>query len=216
MASETQYTALITSEHADKPKFSAMVGMVANCFAGVTNTYADIESGFDLDGAIGAQLDSIGLWVGLSRRVNVPITGVYFAFDTENVGFDQGVWKDPYDPEEGITVLDDGTFRQMLRVKIGANSWDGTLPSYVAIMNRALQGTGCYLFAVDNQDMSMSFYIVGSGVSALVRELLVNGYLNFKPEGVRLTEWVASLYFGFDLETTEVNGFDIGAWAEIL
>jgi hypothetical protein len=84
---------------------------------------------FDLDQAAGDQLDIIGLWVGVGRRVKTPPIGVYFSLDIVSVGFDQGVWQGPFDPSMGITLLDDDTYRLLIRAKIGANHWDGTLAS---------------------------------------------------------------------------------------
>ena len=89
-----------------------------------------------------SQLDAIGLWVGITRQVQTPITGVYFSLDTAGLGFDQGNWQGPYDPSYGITSLDDTTFRAAIRIKIGINTWDGTLPSYQAILNNALASMG--------------------------------------------------------------------------
>lgn len=216
MADASQYTNLITSEHADKPKFVAMVGTVAGSFADVTNTMAEIQADFDLDAAVGAQLDVIGLWVGLSRQMTTPITGVYFTLDDSALGFDQGVWKGPYDPTDGIVNLDDSTYRAAIRIKIGINTWDGTLPSYEAILNSALAtlgGAGSYIFAIDNQDMSMSLFFWGNGIPAILKQMLTNGYLDFRPEGVEVTAYTATIFFGFDLNTSSVKGFDLGSWA---
>ncbi|MGC7970039.1 DUF2612 domain-containing protein, partial [Salmonella enterica] len=66
---------------------------------------------FDLDQAIGVQLDAVGEWVGISRNITVPLAGVYFSFDIAGLGFDQGVWKGPFDPDTGLTTLDDDTYR---------------------------------------------------------------------------------------------------------
>lgn len=140
MVDVSQYTGLITSEHADKPKFTAMVSAVAQCFVDQQNALGNFIPSFDLDEAMGAQLDTLGAWVGIGRRVRTPLTGVYFSFDIAGVGFDQGVWQGPFDPSTGITVLDDDTYRLLIRAKIGANHWDGTLASSAAILNLIFQG----------------------------------------------------------------------------
>lgn len=216
MTSASDYTNLITSEHFDKPKFVSMVAAVAGCWADTNNLLRQIAASFDLDTAVGDQLDAIGLWVGLKRQVEIPITGVYFSFDTAGVGLDQGTWKGPYDPTEGITSLDDQTFRAAIRIKIGINTWDGTLPGYEGILNSALQAMGSpgsFIFVIDNQDMTMSLYFWGLGIPAILKTLLTNGYLDFRPEGVQVTAYTATIYYGFDLNTSSVKGFDQGAWA---
>lgn len=128
MAQASDYTALITTEHAGKPKFAAMAAAVAQCFADQINLLQSIPAAFDLDTAIGVQLDAVGLWAGIRRQVRTPLN-VYFSFDTAGLGFDQGNWQGPFDPSTGLTSLDDETFRTLIRAKIAANSWDGTVPS---------------------------------------------------------------------------------------
>lgn len=129
------YTGKITNEHADKPKYMAMVEAVSQCFLNTTQVVAGLPDDFDLDLANDAQLDDVGLWVGISRNIPTPLTNVYFALDTPALGFDQGAWKGPFDPDNGITVLDNETYRSLIRAKIGANHWDGTLESSKAILD---------------------------------------------------------------------------------
>ena len=167
------YTGLITSEHREKPKFDALVALVAGSFADVNNAAASLNEAFDLDRAVGVQLDAVGLWIGLSRKVLVPISGVYFSFDTDGLGWEQGNWKGPYDPDAGITSLDDETYRTMLRAKIAANHWDGTLGNYREIMQQAFGGFGVTVVPVDNQDMTMDVYFFGGVMPAVVISLPV-------------------------------------------
>ena len=109
MAQVSDYTGLITSEHADKPKFMAMVAAVAQCAVDQMTLLQSMPTAFDLDAAVGVQLDAVGIWVGLNRNIAVPIDNVYFSWDTAGVGWDQGVWKQPGDPDNGITRMDDGS-----------------------------------------------------------------------------------------------------------
>lgn len=183
MAQASDYTALIPSENGDKPKFVAMVGLVAGCFADETNALRTLESAMNLDAATGAQLDIIGQWIGLSRTIKVPLQ-VYFSFDITGLGFDQGNWRGPYDPDTGLTTMDDGTYRLMLKAKIGANSWDGSMLSYLSIMRGVFAGTGITITATDNQDMSMTVTL-SAKPSALLNALLTSGYLPLKPTGVQ-------------------------------
>nr|WP_314614272.1 DUF2612 domain-containing protein [uncultured Pseudomonas sp.] len=129
------YTGKITSEHADKPKYMAMVEAVSQCFLDTNQVASGLPDDFDLDLATDAQLDDVGLWVGISRNIPTPLTNVYFALDTPGLGFDQGAWKGPFDPDNGITILDNETYRSLIRAKIGANHWDGTLESSKAILD---------------------------------------------------------------------------------
>ena len=216
MAQATDYTALITAEHADKPKFMAMMAIVAQCFADQINVAQSIPAAFDLDTAVGVQLDAVGLWAGIKRQVKTPLN-VYFSLDTAGLGFDQGNWQGPFDPSTGLTSLDDDTFRTLIRAKIAANSWDGTVPGAAAAYANLFNGSGSYIFIQDNQDMTMTVGVSGMIPSALLRALLSGGYLPLKPEGVHANYLVPSAnntpLFGFDVQNQYVGGFDTGSWA---
>ncbi|CAB3952667.1 DUF2612 domain-containing protein [Achromobacter piechaudii] len=135
MADVEKYLDLITAFHRGKPKFSAMVEAVSQCFVGAQDSFGQMAPAYDLDDAVGVQLDAVGEWVGISRNVRTPLEGVYFSFDVAGLGFEQGVWQGPFDPDTGVTSLDDETYRVLIRAKIGANHWDGTLESSAAILN---------------------------------------------------------------------------------
>lgn len=96
----TDYTALITSQHRDKPRFLASVALVANAIASVSDVLRAFPGQFSLDLAVGTQLDVVGKWVGLSRSVRIPVTDPYFAWDTSGRGWDEGYWKPPYAPAD--------------------------------------------------------------------------------------------------------------------
>lgn len=216
MADISQYTDRITSEHNQKPKFMAVVETLAGTMVDQQNLLASMPGRFDLDNAVGDQLDTVGIWVGISRDVPVPLTGVYFSFDTDGLGFDQGSWKGPFDPDAGLTRLDDDTYRLVIRAKIGANHWDGTLGASKEILDSIFSG-GTFVFIQDNQDMSMTIGIAGVIPSAVFLALLRNGLIPLKPEGVRINIVIVTSVdgeplFGFDMDNDLVSGFDTGAW----
>lgn len=185
----TDYTELITSEHADKPKFKALVQLVAGAFGGTTDLTLSLPDAFSLDTAIGEQLDAVGKWVGITRNLQSPLL-IYFSFDIAGLGFDQGVWFSPFDPVSGVVVLDDETYRLVIRATIAADHWDGTLTSYQTIMNQALAGTGNSIYAVDNQDMTMTIHVSGPPLSEVVKGILNSGQLAIKPAGVSIASYI--------------------------
>lgn len=209
MADVADYTQLITSEHADKPKFMAMVSAVAGAFVAAQNFLEGMTAAFDLDTAVGAQLDVLGLWIGIPRRINVPVSNVYFAWDTANVGWDQGVWFSAGDPTGSISVLDDDTYRLVLRAKIGANNWDGTIITATPILNSIFGDSGTFVQIYDNGDMSFNVYIKGAEPSALKKALIAGGYIPVKPAGVLVNYGVALVTDGsFTLDGSySLNGF---------
>lgn len=216
MADVNTYLALITSLHRGKPKFSAMIKALVEPIVAQQAFMEHLPLDFDLDQAIGVQLDQVGEWVGRKRFVEVPVANVWFSFDTEFRGFDQGVWYQPqYDTPGGITRLDDDTYRTLLRAKIAANNWDGTLPSAKAALEILFPGGETTILIIDNQDMTITFGVAGVIPSALFVALLSQGYLPLKPEGVRADYRITTVtgpLFGFDVENEFIAGFDTGAW----
>lgn len=119
----SKYTDLIINYHATKPKFVEHIDLVTRPLAEISAAINGLISAFDIDYATGIQLDILGQWIGLSRVVSQPISGVYFSWDTDGLGYDQGVWQGPYDPDSGYTSLSDETYRIVLKTKIAINNW---------------------------------------------------------------------------------------------
>lgn len=214
----TSYLDLVTSEHRDKPKFIAMISAVAQAFSDTKDVVQGLPRSFDLDYAVGKQLDVVGLWVGISRFVLEPLVGVYFTFDAANLGFDEGVWRGPFDPVDGLVELDDETYRLILRAKIGANHWDGSIPQAYAILDPIFATIGATVLIQDFSDMSMLIGVVGNPLTPLLRSLLLRGFFDLKPVGVRIRGYVFpsfpnAPFFGFDVQNENIAGFDTGAWA---
>lgn len=222
MAGDTSvYTDLITSEHADKPNYTEMVGQTVQPFADLTALLGATPDWFDLDTAIGAQLDVDGQWVGISRNLATPLTGVYFAFDTASLGFDQGIWQGPYDPSTGLEALPDDFYRLLLRVKILNNVWDGGKDTLNAFVQEIFNALGYNFFLEDKADLTINLGLVGSGPpNPIAIALLTQGYLDIKPVGVRIAAYLyqqqAGPLFAFDLNTTSFAGFDQGGWAAVM
>lgn len=216
MTDVDSYLALITSYHRGKPKFAAMVKALVEPVVAQQAFLDHLPRDFDLDEAVGVQLDQVGEWVGRTRFVRVPIANAWFSFDHDMRGFDQGVWYQPqYDTPAGITRLDDETYRTLLRAKIAANNWDGTLPSAKAALEILFPNGETSIIVIDNQDMTITFGVSGVIPSALFIALLSDGYLPLKPEGVRADYRITTVsgpLFGFDVENEFIAGFDAGAW----
>lgn len=205
------YLALVTSQHIDRPKFMASLRAALEQVQASVELLDDISEAFDIDTAIGWQLDILGEWIGRSRFIGVPIAGVYFSWDdTAAVGWDSGVWKGEFDPASGLTTLPDDSYRTLLKAKIAANRWDGTIPGAYEVWAGAF-GTGNYLLIQDNQDMSMTVGIVGPPMSAVTKALLTGGYIPLKPEGVRVN-YVVSPDTGPLFAWDVVNGVTLDGW----
>ena len=215
----TDYTALITSQHNDKPKFVAMTTSDVEPFVEIENILLNIPSYYDVDTAIGSALDVIGEWVGANRNIPIPLTGVYFEWDsTALVGWDSGSWQGEFDPVSGLTSLPDDSYRKYIKAKIAANRWNGTIESAYDVWVEIF--TDSAIIIQDNQDMSMVVGVTGTKLGAIDQALLTGGYIALKPVGVSIsyfaiTETDGSL-FGWDTDTIALNGWDSGQWAQII
>lgn len=212
----TPYTSLITSEHDKRPNFMAAVAAVIQPLADQIAVSKSIPLLYDLDTAVGTQLDAVGQWVGISRYLNVAIADVYFSFDIAGLGFDQGVWA-PNDSVTTLTALPDDEYRLLLYAKVAENSWDGTVPGALRALNNFWNAFGYTISIIDGMDMTMSYFLVGPALIPITAALYNGGYLDLRPAGVLIANHYFSTpgtpIFGFDIETSLISGFDVGYWA---
>lgn len=225
----SKYTDLITNYHSQKPLFVDHIDLITRPLSDIGNAITAFITDFDIDEAVGVQLDILGKWIGRTRVVSQPISGIYFSFDTDGLGFDQGVWQGPYDPDAGFTNLSDDVYRIVLKAKIAINHWNGTNETLPAILDTALAGSGLTMQIVDNQDMTISVWVFPENdISDVSLELIAairQGYLTVKAAGVWAgdiqtpsveTPSVGNKFFGFDMDNDYIAGFDTGAWEKKL
>lgn len=121
------YLAHITPFHRGKPDFAATVEASVTDLADLQAFLHTLFDAFDIDTAIGVQLDVVGEWVGRSRIIPIPVKPPWFTIGDALRGIGAG-----YLYQDGISfgsvdaILDDETYRKLLFAKIAANSWDGT------------------------------------------------------------------------------------------
>ena len=181
-------------------------------------TMETFPSLYDVSVAVGEQEDTTGLWVGVTRDVDVPLAGVYFTLDSASLGLDQGSLQGPNDPSSGVVALPDANYRTLLQARIAANNWDGTIPGAYAVWNIAFAGTGTGILIQDHGDMTMTLALTGPTPDALTLALFEGGYLNVKPAGVGIRNYITPYapdvppYFGLDAETAAVSGLDVGGF----
>lgn len=216
----TKYLALVAGQHADKPKFIALLSMVLQPVADIIALIESIPDAFDLDKAVGKQLDVVGEWVGVSRTITVPLPQVYFSLDVPGLGLDEGTLKGPFDPTTGLLSLPDDAYRTLLRARIAANHWDGTIPGAYAVWDALFSASGYGILIVDNGDMSMMYALRGPVPDAVTLALFTGGYLNLKPAGVRVSQYLTpsvphAPYFGIGLQNESIAGLGSGAFGVI-
>lgn len=144
------YTALIPPANANKPKFVATIQASVAPLVAMQGMLADLPSEFDIDNAVGPQLDAVGVRVGRSRQLPYPLQGIFFTWGDPARGWGKGVWKGRYSAGVGLYELDDDTYRRLLRAKVLANRWDGSLIGAQGILNAYFDDPETLVFVVDN------------------------------------------------------------------
>ena len=84
------YLGLVTSEHRDRPRFMATVAAVTDPLCGLQELLETMRAAFDVDSAVGGQLDRTGEWIGRSRHLRLELDDVYFEWGREAVGWARG------------------------------------------------------------------------------------------------------------------------------
>jgi len=129
MADLQEYLALIPSANRDRPKFIAAVTASIQPLVDAQNLALSLQTLFDLDIAVGDQLDKTGEWIGVTRFIAEPLEVLYFSLDVPGAGLDQAEWQTAFEPTQSQFVrLDDEHYRILLKARVAANIWDGTVP----------------------------------------------------------------------------------------
>jgi hypothetical protein len=187
------YLGLLTSQWSppNSPKTNAFLQFLLQKFDDASQCLVSMDLAFDLDFAQGAQLDALGVIVGAKRTV----------------GFQPSFAVSP--------ILDDETYRIYIKYKIVANQWDGTIPGlYAAWRQIFLPGAPpLSILVADQQNMSADVIVTG-GSSSILTDLVNNGYIVPRPEGVLYNYGFGNLpVFGFDRNDAYQAGFDLGKWS---
>lgn len=201
MADIQKYLNLVTSQHQGKPKFMAWLSNPLCILDDAVTLVNSFYSYFDIDLAIGVQLDVLGEILGVSRTVTFQPAGYYSL----------GVIGVPYSTHPSPVLADD-TYRLVLRAKILQNQWDGTISQIYSLWNTIFPGS--LLVIQDNQDMTLNALVIGLSTQ-LQKDLITNGYIVPRPEGVLMTfSYSNDPYFAYDMDTPDFKGYSEGYWAQ--
>lgn len=180
------YLNLLTSEYRVDPLFNQWLYSVLSIADDISNCLMFITSAFDLDFAVGAQLDVLGVIVGANRTV-------------------------PFQPSSGVSpVLDDTTYRLLIKATIANNQWNGTIGTLYPIWTTLFPGGN--IIILDNQNMTATIILTGS-FSSIIQDLIVNGMIVPRPQAVQYNYIFGQLpFFGFGPANAYVAGFGVGHW----
>ena len=218
MADSNEYTALIAGHWAQKPKFQQWIFTLTEPFRIARERFVQmaVES-FDLDKAVGAQLDAVGARIGLARGLPVALSDVFFALDdVDGIGLDLGVWLTKLDTTTTLVTMGDNVYRMALKAKVQLNHYDGTLEAVTNVLRElftVFNSEGAFIDVIDNQDMNFIVNCVKADTNPILLALLESRFLDVVAAGVGANfEDGLQPGFGFDLNTGFVKGWDRGVW----
>jgi hypothetical protein len=179
-----QYINLLTSQYQMSANMKALLAAMLQKVGDIASVLADMDSNFDLDEAVGPQLDILGQIVGVAREVD-------------------------FQPSDSVSpVLNDPTYRILLKAKIIQNQWDGKIGSLYAAWASLFPGGK--IIINDGQNMTAAITMSGT-FSSIIVDLINNGYIVPRPQGVLYTYGFGTMpFFGFDRSDSFIAGFDTG------
>jgi len=182
------YLNLVTSEHRNRFRFISLLSLILSNIDNITILFEIFDTYFDLDIAAGAVQDIIGDIVGVKRTVN-------------------------FQPSDGSSpILDDNTFRLIIKAKIARNQWDGTMQQIPILWSNLFPQND--LIVIDNQDMSLSALVYGFSVG-IQQDLVKGGYIIPKPQGVKINyAFPRNSVFSYGFNNELFKGYGEGYWVE--
>lgn len=209
------YEKLLIKQYWRSPKARADIALRLGTLAPIADVLLGLADAFDVDQAVGRQLDIIGRIVGLNRRVQTFLEFFGFRGHTGARGFGQAPFYRRGEPKYGWTTLGDESYRRFLKAKIAINNVKAKMiaPDYLSIQGAIQLASDGRAWVVDNYDMSLTLYVDPSVPLSELRLLLDLGLLA-RPQGVyyKVIQAAQDGYFGFS-SNPNAKGFGVGTWA---
>lgn len=207
----------IYAQYADKPKAVAWYNITPNMAQPLFDTFDAVRMSYDIDTAVGAQLDVIGRIVVIDRGFE---SFVVFDPDTYFGGSGDACQFGGIDSQFESTgsvlsqEVSDAIFRVLIRAKIAKNNNNATLDGIASALSFITESSP--IRVVDNENMTMSVSF-GSELTDIERFVFNTFDVVPRPQGVRFLGYVeetAITQFGgaFSFGDTRASfGFYFGA-----
>lgn len=181
-----KYLNVITSQHRTKEKYINFVSNLLKPLFDVAECLLNYDYDFDLDYAVGNQLDIIGKIVGVDRYVDFVLS-------------------------DGTNKLNDDDYRVLVKAKIAQNHWDGTRENIFNIWDNLFPNVRLNL--IDNLNMTCLVFVSAESMTQNQIGMLYAGLLVPRPAGVQYNYYFGEgAIFAFDMDTEMFKGWDLGNW----
>lgn len=207
----------IYAQYRNKPKAVQWYEIARKMGGSLESAGEAVRKSYDIDTAVGEQLNVIGRIVVAPRSFigSIPMNpGLFDLTDGDEFGNDDAMFSALTIDQDGL--LSDDLYRLVIKAKIVKNNGDATAENILAGMNFLLPKADV-LRVTDGEDMSFSIEFYGQ-ITSLERFALLNAGLVPKPQAVRFNGFLEGfnmVEFGdmdaeFGDETAEFAGY-IGA-----
>ena len=181
------YLDLVTSEHRTKPNYIAWLEVLLTPFVDAINLNQGVKEAFNLNTAVGAQLDILGKILVQPRRMD-------------------------FQPTDGSSpILGDEDYRLILKAKVVKNQWKGTISDFYNFWE-ILLGNNLPIYLVDNQQMEPVVVVWNPQVTPMIQDFLSHGLIVPKPAGLGLGLRKVDPEHNFGFFGTEFTGFNEGTF----
>lgn len=189
------YSNLLIIQYKGKSKAEATIALIAEIQA-IDNVEFEVEAGFDINTAVGKQLDILGKWIGVDRNYQgTEYADKTFGFtDYSDADSGQEGFSDysDYDTKEGTFLtygqivgnkqkLTDEDYRTILRLQIVCNNAN---MSQSSIDNLLFEYFGNQIIASSNNLMDLTYFI--APLIAKLGSVLLEKKVLPKPMAVRV------------------------------
>lgn len=191
-----EYLKLLIKQYYNKPKARAEISLLIGSYSKVYGLFNAFIDAYDVDKAIGHQLDVIGRIVGISRNVPSVIPKLFFGFEGDdsargfadkfNTLIESAPFYDKFSNAYTDLQLDDNDYRFFIKAKIAKNSASAFIASdeRVSIQDVIQILFNGEAYVIDNKDMTLTLHVPPT-INLDILRLVVNLNLLPKPQGVR-------------------------------
>ncbi|EKT4495765.1 DUF2612 domain-containing protein [Pseudomonas putida] len=184
----------IYAQYRDKPKAVDWYSIARKLGGSLEDAAEAVRKSYDIDTAVGEQLNVIGRIVVAPRSFvgSIPMNPALFDLtDGDEFGDDGAMFSALTIDQDG--QLSDDLYRLVIKAKIVKNNGDATIENILDGMNFLLPNAQV-LRVTDGEDMSFSIEFYGQ-ITNLERFALLNAGLVPKPQAVRFNGFLE----GFDM-----------------